>query len=83
MCVGFKVDEFVNEEEGSSVLLTCDLGEGGDEVQWMKDNKVMSSYNGGVWLRDVNHTHQGEYTCSYKNQMFNYYLTVQGMASPA
>lgn len=69
------MDEFLYEKEGSSILLTCDLGE---EVQWMKDNQVMSSYGGRVWLRDVNHTHQGEYTCLYKNHMLNYYLTVQG-----
>jgi len=73
------VDQFVKEVEGSDVLLSCDLPGGGRVVQWAKDGEVMwSSNNGSLWLHQINHTHQGEYTCSYKKKHFNYYLTVLG-----
>lgn len=78
MCVGFQVDQFLYESEGSSVLLSCGLG-GGEQVQWLKDNKMITdTLNGKVWLPRVSHTHQGEYTCSYKKRQLSYYLIVQG-----
>ena len=75
------MDEFLFEREGSAVVLSCGgLGGGANEgTQWLKDNKrLRPSHNGEVWLANINHTHQGEYTCSYKQQRFNYFLIVQG-----
>lgn len=73
---GLRVDQFVYGSEGSTVLLSCGLG--GVE-KWVKDNQYpLPSYNGKVWLHNVSHTHQGDYTCSYQKQTFNYYLLVQG-----
>ena len=63
--------------EGSAVLLTCALGEG-EGVEWVKDGRVpLPSDNGWVWLHNVSHTHEGEYTCSRGKLRRNYYLAVQ------
>ena len=66
--------------EGSTVLLSC--GDGvGEGVEWVKDGRVpVPSDKGRVWLHNVSHAHEGEYTCSYeRKKSHNYYLIVQGM----
>ena len=77
-CAGGKVDEFVYEEEGSTVILTCGQG-AGEGVGWLKDDHTpLTTYNGEVWLHGVDHTHQGEYTCSYGKHQLNYFLYIHG-----
>ena len=80
-CSGFKVDQFMTVLEGSNVSLSCDLlgaEEGGERggVEWVKDKNPISSNSGQVLLFKVDHTHQGEYTCTYRKQRFNYYLII-------
>ena len=72
------MEEVVEAREGSTVLLVC--GEGQEKgVQWLKDSKTtLSTDKGRVWLHNVNHTHEGEYTCTYGKNTHNYYVTVQG-----
>ena len=68
--------------EGSTVLLSCALGEG--QGQWVKDGRLpIPADKGRVWLHNVSHTHEGEYTCSYGEQSRHYYLTLQGESPPA
>ncbi len=77
--IGLEVDEFVNVTEGGNVLLTCGGGGGGGGVEWVKDDKIsVPTFMEGVVLFDVDHTHQGDYTCSYDDVKLNYYLRVQG-----
>ena len=72
------MDQFVYGTEGTTVLLTCGLG-GGEGVEWKADgNTPLTATNGGVWLYDVDHTHQGEYTCTYGKNRLNYFLFVEG-----
>ena len=74
---GSTVDDFVYVREGSALLLTCPLGDH-KHVEWIKDDKMpIASDQGRVWLLNVNHTHEGEYTCSYGKQSHNYYLITQ------
>ena len=71
------MDEFIYVREGSTVELSCALS---GEVEWVKDDRfTLPSYNRKVWLFHVNHTHQGDYTCSHGKQSINYYLVVRGM----
>ncbi len=77
--IGLEVDEFVNVTEGGNVLLTCGEGGGGGGVEWVKDDKIsVPTFMEGVVLFDVDHPHQGDYTCSYDDVKLNYYLRVQG-----
>lgn len=72
-----EVDEFVSAVEGSNSVLECVLG--GEDIEWVRDGQFpLTSYSGSVVLVHVNHTHQGEYTCSHNGHTHNYYLTVQG-----
>ncbi len=77
--LGSKVEQFLYQREGSTVLLSCGLGRGREGIEWHKDDMPLAPSHGGeVWLFHINHTHQGEYTCSYKQQRLSYYLFVQG-----
>ena len=61
------------------MMLTCKLT-GGGTVEWVKNDEYsVVSHNGTVWLFAINQSHTGEYTCSDRQDSFNYYLTVQGL----
>ena len=64
--------------DGSFVLLRCGIA--GEDVQWSKDGKSINSYDGEVWLFDVDSSDEGEYLCSLASQVNNYLLLIQGMA---
>ena len=73
------MDQFVFSEEGSNVVLTCPL-EGPQERVWLRDDHTpLTANNGKVWLHDVDHTHQGDYTCYRGKTGLNYFLIVQGI----
>ena len=74
----FEVDRFVFARGGSSLALSCEVGEG-QEVKWVKDNRnSVASRAGTLWFSEVDQSHAGEYTCSLKKKSFNYFITVQG-----
>lgn len=62
--------------EGGFVVLRCGLA--GKDVEWTKDGKSITSYDGEVWLFDVNSSDEGEYSCSLNSHTNNYLLQVQG-----
>ena len=65
--------------EGGFVILRCGIA--GKNVEWTKDGKSITAYDGEVWLFDVDHSHEGEYSCSLKSQINNYLLLIQGTLS--
>ena len=72
------MNKFVYAREGSTVVLSCELR--GNGVMWVKDGRdTVTSYNGSVWLFQVSQSHEGEYTCSFLTDSFNYFVTVQGV----
>ena len=74
----FEVDRFVSAREGSSLALSCEVGEG-EEVKWVKDNRnSVPSYAGTLWFSEVDQSHAGEYTCSLNKTSFNYFISIQG-----
>ena len=53
----------------------------GKDVLWTKNGTTISSYDGQVWLFEVDTHDEGEYTCSRGSQVLNYLLVVQGSYS--
>lgn len=67
----------VTAREGGIVILRCGIA--GKNVEWSKDGNSITSYDGEVWLFDVDISDEGEYSCSLGSQTHNYLLVVEGM----
>ena len=63
--------------EGGFVVLHCGIA--GKNVEWTKDGKSITSYDGEVWLFSVDSSDEGEYTCSLNLQINSYLLLIQGI----
>ncbi len=60
------------------MLLSCGEEEE-EDAEWIKDGVPVPADKGRVWLHNISHTHEGEYTCSYgRKQSHNYYLIIRG-----
>ena len=70
------MERYLQSRAGSTVLLTCGDGEGDEKAKWSKDGVSIAADKGRVWLHNVSHTHEGEYTCSYGKESHNYYFSV-------
>ena len=69
----------VRAEEGGFVILRCGLS--GKDVEWTKNGESITSYDGEVWLFDVDSSDEGEYSCTLNSQTNNHLLLIQGISS--
>jgi hypothetical protein len=79
-CAGRPVNSTVTAEEGGFVVLRCGIA--GKDVEWTKNGESITSYDGEVWLFDVDSSDEGEYSCSLNSLTTNYLLLVQGIVTP-
>ena len=75
-CSGRPVNSTLTAREGGFIALSCDIT--GTNITWDKDGKSITSYDGEVWLFNVDISDQGEYSCSQGDQVSNYLLLVHG-----